>query len=51
MIERERKHLCWIIVCNPGSKPKGEGSKETFGIITQFFSNVCKVDTKALEIQ
>lgn len=32
-------------------KPRGEGSKETFGIITQSFSHVCRVGIKALEIQ
>lgn len=32
-------------------KPRGEGSIEAFGKMTQSFSNVCRVDTKALETQ
>lgn len=41
MIDTE--HLFWIIVCTPGSQHMVEGRKETFGIITQSFSNVCRV--------
>lgn len=49
--DRERTLMLDYSSSNPGFKHRDEGTKETLGIITQFFSNVYRVETKALERQ